>query len=634
MGKLTLKLTLHDKFTLTRDGRPIDLRSRKAQALLVYLALTGKPHSREHLATLLWGDRFDEQARRSLRQAVFALRKAVGPDVVVGEGDLRLAEGAVDVDGGGADLLPDFRTGAETFDFWLTEERASLRGAAIASLETQARTLAEEGEVAGCIDTCDAILTTDPLNEEILVLLMQQLAAGDRRTEAMKRYTAFAERLRAELDAEPAKATTNLAEMLRSQALLPEDTELSYAEITATPHAAILPFEYLGGGDMAAMVASEFANEVQIIYDAQRIIAAAPTEMVIDPATGKVDALKTASTTGALFVLTGTVAQIGDTVRISARYLSVQDGTTKWSHRDNFPADSAFESMVQLARTATYNLALLITELESTDELLAKLRQNALNRVAFLKLWKTLFWRAAMKTQTRANLADFREMTEIAVKFAPKETEVLVTYSFLRFHQAHVGDGKDRVEAYREARKPLDEAFSRNPNTPDVLVQRTIQSIWINDHETAELCYATLAKSGRGIVALEGLHGTSLAFQNRNDEAIAKLTMALSNESGTINLFYRFSFLGLAYFNLCQFNEALENAERALDVGREFFIGHLVKIAALERLGRHDDAVQALEDMRLNYRDPSVSEFDFLPFSQEEPKQNFLNALREAGLPE
>src|ERR1700688_3800467 len=58
-------------------GRPIAvaLRSKKARALLAYLAM--KPDwraSREELATLLWGDTPDSQARHSLRQCVMSLR--------------------------------------------------------------------------------------------------------------------------------------------------------------------------------------------------------------------------------------------------------------------------------------------------------------------------------------------------------------------------------------------------------------------------------------------------------------------------------------------------------------------------------------------------------------------------------
>ena len=55
------------------DRRP---RGRKARALLAYLALhPGRQIRRDRLMALLWGDRPDEQARGSLRQALFELRE-------------------------------------------------------------------------------------------------------------------------------------------------------------------------------------------------------------------------------------------------------------------------------------------------------------------------------------------------------------------------------------------------------------------------------------------------------------------------------------------------------------------------------------------------------------------------------
>ena len=45
-------------------GDSVTVPGRKLQALLVYLALNvDQPPSRDRLRTLLWGDRFDEQAR-------------------------------------------------------------------------------------------------------------------------------------------------------------------------------------------------------------------------------------------------------------------------------------------------------------------------------------------------------------------------------------------------------------------------------------------------------------------------------------------------------------------------------------------------------------------------------------------
>ena len=59
------------------SGPLLVLPTRKAQALLAYLALTpGRAHPRDKLTALLWPETGDRRARHSLRQALFSLRKA------------------------------------------------------------------------------------------------------------------------------------------------------------------------------------------------------------------------------------------------------------------------------------------------------------------------------------------------------------------------------------------------------------------------------------------------------------------------------------------------------------------------------------------------------------------------------
>src|SRR5918993_690303 len=59
-------------------GRAIRLRSRKARALLGYLALCDRgEETRERLVGLLWSESGEEKARASLRQVVHELREAL-----------------------------------------------------------------------------------------------------------------------------------------------------------------------------------------------------------------------------------------------------------------------------------------------------------------------------------------------------------------------------------------------------------------------------------------------------------------------------------------------------------------------------------------------------------------------------
>lgn len=145
------RLTCWGEFALSDRVTDAPVRGRKARALLAYLALhPGKSVSRERIATLLWGDRGDEQARASLRQTLFELKPFVeGGLLQAGRESLGLdaAMLTTDIDDLGvaaeredaaavAKLLPDAdeRLFAnlddidEGFDDWLSAERVAQAG--------------------------------------------------------------------------------------------------------------------------------------------------------------------------------------------------------------------------------------------------------------------------------------------------------------------------------------------------------------------------------------------------------------------------------------------------------------------------------------------------------------------------
>jgi DNA-binding SARP family transcriptional activator len=70
-----LTLRLLGQPQVLRHGQPLTgFISVKAQALLFYLAATGRPHSRSALAGLLWGGMPEAQAAKNLRNALSNLR--------------------------------------------------------------------------------------------------------------------------------------------------------------------------------------------------------------------------------------------------------------------------------------------------------------------------------------------------------------------------------------------------------------------------------------------------------------------------------------------------------------------------------------------------------------------------------
>src|SRR5215216_729138 len=67
---------------LEREGQPIELNLRKALALLVYLAVSGQPHSRDALATMLWPESDGREGRARLRRTLHRLNEAIGDHIL------------------------------------------------------------------------------------------------------------------------------------------------------------------------------------------------------------------------------------------------------------------------------------------------------------------------------------------------------------------------------------------------------------------------------------------------------------------------------------------------------------------------------------------------------------------------
>ncbi len=230
-----LKLRLFGGFELTGGNGP-PLRSRKAQALLAYLAVpAGQPQERDKLAALLWGDRSDVQARRSLAQTLYVIRKSLGPlhrrTVIVDNRVISLDPARIEIDvarfesliadqtpestGEAAalyhdELLAGFRLSEFPFQEWLRGEQQRLLDRLITTLKTRLRHQFAGSNNAAAIETAGRLLLLDPLQESVHRTLMRLHQRASQKAAAIRQYQACATILRRELNIEPDQATETL----------------------------------------------------------------------------------------------------------------------------------------------------------------------------------------------------------------------------------------------------------------------------------------------------------------------------------------------------------------------------------------------------------------------------------------
>jgi len=293
MSKANLAtLRLLGAFTIeVNAARPVAIavRSRKARGLLAYLAM--KPAwraSREELATLLWGDNPDAQARHSLRQCLVSLRQdlhRLAPDMLdIGRDTIELCPDALVVDARelaaiaaasdadalarGADLwrgafLADLALDIEEFDAWRAREQDRLAGVAAQLFERLAMHADAANDGARAVAAADRLVALDPTREDRARVALKIVARHRGRDAAVERARQLTALLRSELDVAPEAATRALVEEIRNGAIEPVQALQAVAAEEAPIEVLALPSPQRGEGD-ARSASGEGRSEVQL----------------------------------------------------------------------------------------------------------------------------------------------------------------------------------------------------------------------------------------------------------------------------------------------------------------------------------------------------------------------------------
>jgi DNA-binding SARP family transcriptional activator/predicted ATPase len=256
------------------------LNNQKARALLYYLAATGHPHTRDHLATLLWSESFESNARHSLRSSLYHIRQALhakgADDVLIADGDnisLKLDEQACDVTSfrrlltAGSEsalaqavtlyrgpLLQGFTVpDAPMFEEWVRFEESELRQSYLVALQRLASWAESRKSWNEAITYMQRIVQLDPLSEEMQQRLMGLYIHMGAIGQALHHYRQFEIELKQELGLAPSPETQAFISAALESRRITTLQEKTKAVLSARPQ-AVLPF--VGGENLLKQLLS------------------------------------------------------------------------------------------------------------------------------------------------------------------------------------------------------------------------------------------------------------------------------------------------------------------------------------------------------------------------------------------
>lgn len=222
---------------LGTPNRNAFLSQTKRVALLAYLAAvrTRGYVRRDVVATLFWPELDQGSARTNLRKAVFAVRDALGTDVILGRGDEELAlnrdlvwcdlcamqdaaespfpSRAYDLYTGS--LMPGFFADAPGFERWLEDERRATEELIVEVTIREAEREERERNLTVASKWARRASKLSLQDERMVRKIMNLLDRVGARADAVQVYERYARWLKDTLDAVPSAETRELAERFR-----------------------------------------------------------------------------------------------------------------------------------------------------------------------------------------------------------------------------------------------------------------------------------------------------------------------------------------------------------------------------------------------------------------------------------
>jgi DNA-binding SARP family transcriptional activator len=212
-----LRICVLGELSVESSGRQIGLTgSWRARSLLAWLALNPGAHPRGDVASRFWPDVLESSARASLRNALWALRRALGneadgtliatrdrvglegpPNVWVDATAFRAHVAAGELEEALALSRGDVLAGLD--EEWVYESRDLHREQLSDLLERLAAQAEAEGDLAGAIAATRRRARLDPLAEDAQRALIARLARSGDRAGALAAYDRLRERFRREL---------------------------------------------------------------------------------------------------------------------------------------------------------------------------------------------------------------------------------------------------------------------------------------------------------------------------------------------------------------------------------------------------------------------------------------------------
>lgn len=588
---------------------------RRLALLAVLACVAGRPVSRDRLVALLWPESSPARARRSLSDALYAVRRDLG-DVIEASGDsVRLSSGAVacdvhefeeaieagDLERAVGKYVAPFLEGfhvreADEFEEWARSERDRWKRVVAVALERLAGEAEQRGEPRRAVEWWRRLAKIEPYSAAVTVRLMGALAAAGDRGAALREASAHAALMRDEFDAEPEPEVVEMASRLRERAGTSstppsgagDDPEIGREEGPGSGESsiAVLPFVnlvrdpsqewFVDGMTEALITALSHVHALRVI-SRQSVMRFKGSEASME---------EIGEMLGVDVMVEGSVLRAEDRVRITAQLLALRPERHLWAGTYDRGLEDVLAVHSEVTRSIVEQIEVALLP-EEKRRLSARSRVDPVVHEAYLR--GRHLWNRRTEEGLRGAIAQFRRALERDPSYAP---------AYAGLADAHVLLGAYSLvppsEEMNEARRVAEVALELDPGLAEPHASLGAVRMFFDwDWSGAEEALRRSVEINPSHAIGHHWLGLCLAYQGRVEEAVAAVEAArrvdplssiIAADAGIVRgMFGR------------EPEAALEACRRALELDPEHVEANLACALAALDSGLDEEAVRRME---------------------------------------
>lgn len=658
------KIKLFGTFELIDPaGDRIAVPGAKQQALLAILAASKDVAvSRDRLIGLLWGDRFPDQARQSLRQALLKLRQSLTYEdscaLLTDPERVSLDQSSVSVDLHEFSRLTQLRevdadmqaidtyqntfldglfVKEAAFEEWLSVERSNASQLSFPVFERLAANKLQSGDQAEALQLAQRLTAIDPLRENSHRLLMRLFAQSGQRSAAIRQYQKCADVLKAELDVGPSPETKAILDEIKSPSPTPEiepSLETAKKKETSTKGSSkvritTFPIRVSGSSPELADFAEALNEDLMTALTRFRWLdVVAP--ILSEDGTFSISKLRhEAKSDGVAYSVEGSARQLGDRLRTTVQLVELCTGKYVGAHRDDHKVSDLMSLLdaVSERAAATVEAEIAVHEGEKARSQTG----DAMSAWDCYHLGLSTQYEFSPEGNARAQ-ALFRRAIDLDPSFSAAYSRL--SYAMVLsaiYFDADPANGllDGALEHARTATRLDDQDAIARFALGRVHLARGEYQRSIDELEQAIEMNTSLAQAYCGL-------GDSLAYMGRADEAIPHFEEAVRLSPQDPHRWAFSTYAAIASILSGNFEDAVEWALIATRVPNSHFWANSALVSALGHLGRIDEARSAykeLDQMKPDFCCDYVRDRLFY-LSDEAQVDQYVEGLRRAGVRE